>query len=57
MVEDARRLAALANVVVKLPICESPAGDPQLASEGIRVNMTLVFSAPQALLAARASAT
>ena len=58
MVEDARRLAALApNVVVKLPIREeSLPATHQLASEGIRVNMTLVFSAPQALLAARAGA-
>jgi hypothetical protein len=53
MMEDAERLAALApNIVVKLPICEeSLPATHQLASEGIRVNMTLVFSAPQALLA------
>ena len=45
------------NIVVKLPICEeSLPATHQLASEGIRVNMTLVFSAPQALLAARAGA-
>ena len=58
MVADGRRLAALApNIVVKLPICEeSLPATRQLASEGIRVNMTLVFSAPQALLAARAGA-
>ena len=58
MVADGRRLAALApNIVVKLPICEaSLPATHQLASEGIRVNMTLVFSAPQALLAARAGA-
>ena len=58
MVEEGRRLAALApNIVVKLPICEaSLPATHQLASEGIRVNMTLVFSAPQALLAARAGA-
>ncbi len=58
MIADGRRLAALApNIVVKLPICEaSLPATHQLASEGIRVNMTLVFSAPQALLAARAGA-
>lgn len=58
MIEEGRRLAALAdNIVVKLPICaESLAATRQLASEGIRVNMTLVFSAPQALLAANAGA-
>lgn len=58
MIADGRRLAALApNIVVKLPICESslPATHA-LAKEGVRVNMTLVFSAPQALLAARAGA-
>ena len=51
-------LAAIApNIVVKLPICEAslPACHT-LATEGIRVNMTLIFSAPQALLAASAGA-
>ncbi|MGI6229608.1 MAG: transaldolase family protein [Tractidigestivibacter sp.] len=58
MIAEGRRLAALApNIVVKLPICEeSLPATHQLASEGIRVNMTLVFSAAQALLAARAGA-
>lgn len=58
MIEEGRHLAAIApNIVVKLPICEaSLPATHQLASEGIRVNMTLVFSAPQALLAARAGA-
>lgn len=58
MVADGRRLAALApNVVVKLPICaEALAATHQLASEGVRVNMTLVFTATQALLAANAGA-
>ena len=58
MVAEGRRLAAIApNIVVKLPICEAslPACHP-LATEGIRVNMTLIFSAPQALLAASAGA-
>lgn len=58
MIAEGRRLAALSpNIVVKLPICaESLAATHQLASEGVRVNMTLVFSAPQALLAANAGA-
>ena len=56
MIAEGRRLAALApNIVVKLPICpEALAATHTLAAEGIRVNMTLVFSAPQALLAANA---
>ena len=58
MVAEGRRLAALApNVVVKLPVCEeSLPACHALAAEGVRVNMTLVFSAPHALLAARAGA-
>lgn len=58
MIADARRLSALApNIVVKLPICaESLAATHTVAAEGIRVNMTLIFSAPQALLAANAGA-
>ena len=58
MVEEGKHLASLApNIVVKLPICaESLAAAHVLAAEGIDVNMTLVFSAPQALLAARAGA-
>ena len=58
MVAEGLRLAAIApNIVVKLPICEAslPACHT-LATEGIRVNMTLIFSAPQALLAASAGA-
>lgn len=58
MVEEGRRLAALApNIVVKLPVCEAGlAACRALADEGVRVNMTLVFTAPQALLAANAGA-
>ena len=58
MVEQGRRLSALApNIVVKLPVCEAGlAACRTLADEGVRVNMTLVFSAPQALLAANAGA-
>lgn len=58
MVEDGCRLAAIAdNVVVKLPIStEALAATHTLAQEGIAVNMTLIFTVPQALLAARAGA-
>ena len=58
MIAEGRHLASLApNICVKLPICaESLAATRVLASEGIRVNMTLIFSVPQALLAARAGA-
>lgn len=58
LVEEARELASLAeNVVVKIPC--TPVGlkaTSILAEEGIDVNMTLVFSANQALLAAHAGA-
>ena len=58
IVADGRRLAAIApNVVVKIPVmAEGLAATKQLASEGIAVNLTLVFSAPQAIMAARAGA-
>ena len=58
IVADGRRLAAIApNVVVKIPVmAEGLAATKQLASEGIAVNMTFVFSAPQAIMAARAGA-
>ena len=58
IVADGRRLAAIApNVVVKIPtMVEGLAATRTLADEGIRVNMTLCFSVPQALLAARAGA-
>lgn len=58
MIKEGERLAGLApNIVVKLPICEeSLPATHALAKEGIRVNMTLVFGVPQALLAARAGA-
>ena len=58
MVKEGRALAALApNVVVKVPMTiEGLAATRTLANEGIRVNMTLCFSVPQALLAVRAGA-
>jgi transaldolase len=58
MVAEGRALAGLhQHVVVKVPF--SPAGltaTRELTSEGIPVNMTLVFSAAQALLTAEAGA-
>ncbi|GAB5602617.1 fructose-6-phosphate aldolase [Thermus sp. FJN-A] len=58
MVEQGRRLAAIhPSIVVKLPTTEEGLkACKRLSSEGIRVNMTLIFSANQALLAARAGA-
>lgn len=58
MIAQGRRLAALdGRVVVKLPTTqEGLKACKVLASEGVPVNMTLIFSANQALLAARAGA-
>lgn len=58
MIAEGRRLAAIHdNIVVKLPMgAEALAATSALAEEGIRVNMTLCFTAPQALLAAAAGA-
>jgi transaldolase len=58
ILKEARKLAALSpNFVVKLQ-CMEPTikAIPALAADGIRVNMTLVFSAAQALFAMRAGA-
>lgn len=59
MLEQGRHLAGLAeNVVVKVPM--TPAGvtaGSRLVEEGIRINVTLVFSVAQALLAANIGAT
>lgn len=59
MVEEARRLSKIAaNVVIKIPcIPEGLKAVKILAAEGIRTNVTLVFSMSQALMAARAGAT
>jgi transaldolase len=59
MVEEARRLAKIAsNVVIKIPcIPEGLKAVKILAAEGIKTNVTLVFSMSQALLAARAGAS
>ena len=59
MLAEARVLAKIAgNVVVKIPMTlEGLKAVSVLTKEGIRTNVTLVFSANQALLAARAGAT
>jgi transaldolase len=58
MIQEARSLAAIApNVVIKIPV--GPIGlqaVKRLEDEGIKTNVTLVFSPLQALLAARAGA-
>lgn len=58
IVADGIRLAAIApNVVVKIPtMVEGLAATHTLAERDIKVNMTLCFSVPQAILAARAGA-
>lgn len=59
MLKEARELAAMSdNIVVKIPmIVEGMKAVKQLAAEGIKTNVTLVFSSAQALLAAKAGAT
>lgn len=59
MVAEARQLVKIAdNVVVKIPcIAEGLKAVKILSAEGIKTNVTLVFSMSQALLAARAGAT
>ncbi len=59
MVREGRRLAQLAdNIVVKLPLTEDGLRACRaLTADGIRTNLTLCFSAPQAVLAAKAGAS
>ncbi|MBI4300388.1 MAG: fructose-6-phosphate aldolase [Chloroflexi bacterium] len=59
MMREAREVAGWApNVVVKLPItADGLAATSVLSREGIKINLTLCFSANQALLAALAGAT
>jgi transaldolase len=59
MIAEGRALRELhEHVTVKVPFCEEGlAATHALTSDGIPVNMTLVFSANQALLAAGAGAT
>jgi len=58
MIREGEELAALAdNIVVKIPTTvEGLAATKVLSAKGIKVNMTLCFSVPQALLAARSGA-
>ncbi|MGO4933529.1 fructose-6-phosphate aldolase [Clostridium perfringens] len=59
MVREGRELAKIhKNIVIKIPMCEEGLKAVKvLASEGIRTNVTLIFSPLQALLAARAGAS
>lgn len=59
MIAEGREIAAIhPNMVVKIPMTvEGLKATKVLAAEGIKTNVTLVFSAAQALLAARAGAT
>ena len=59
MVEEAIPLSKIhKNIVIKLPMCaEGLKACKKLTAMGIKTNVTLVFSAAQALLAANAGAT
>ena len=59
MVSEAIELASIhKNVVIKIPMTEAGMKAVRiLTSEGIRTNVTLVFSANQAMLAAKCGAT
>ncbi|WP_300758796.1 fructose-6-phosphate aldolase [uncultured Brachyspira sp.] len=58
MIEEAREIAKIhKNMVVKIPMtAEGLKAVKVLSKEGIKTNVTLIFSANQALLAARAGA-
>ena len=58
MVEEAREMATWGNqIVIKIPIVQEGLKAVKiLSSEGIRTNVTLIFSASQAILAAKAGA-
>ncbi|MEE4166448.1 MAG: fructose-6-phosphate aldolase, partial [Desulfocapsaceae bacterium] len=59
MIKEAKELAVISdNIVIKVPmIIEGLKAVKRLTAEGIKTNVTLVFSATQALLAAKAGAT
>jgi len=59
MISEARELGKVAdNIVIKIPMCEEGLkAVNQLESENIKCNVTLVFTALQALLAAKAGAS
>ena len=59
MIEEGRKIAKIhKNMIVKIPMTvEGLKATKVLSSEGIKTNVTLIFSATQALLAANAGAT
>ena len=59
MIQEGREIASLSkNMVVKIPMTEEGLKAVKvLSKEGIKTNVTLIFSATQALLAARAGAS
>lgn len=59
MIEEGRKISKIhPNMVVKIPMTEEGLKATKvLASEGIKTNVTLIFSVPQAILAAKAGAT
>jgi len=59
MIKEGREIAAIhPNMIVKIPMTvEGLKAVKVLAAEGIKTNVTLIFAANQALLAARAGAT
>jgi len=59
IIKEAQALSKIAdNVVIKIPVSEEGLkATSYVAKDGIKVNMTLVFSTNQALLAARAGAS
>lgn len=59
MIQEGREIAKIhPNMIVKIPMTvEGLKATKVLSKEGIKTNVTLVFSANQALLAARAGAT
>ena len=60
MLSEARRLISLFGEVVTIKVPCTPEGllaCKELANQNIRVNVTLIFSAAQAILAAKAGAT
>ncbi|AQS11587.1 transaldolase [Clostridium saccharobutylicum] len=59
MVKEAHEIAKIhKNMVIKIPMCEEGLKAVSILSkEGIKTNVTLIFSALQALLAARAGAS
>ena len=59
MIQEGREIASISkNMVVKIPMTEEGMKAVKvLSKEGIKTNVTLIFSATQAILAARAGAT